>query len=272
MSQRNSNATLYNVITALSLLGTLAVVIALVVVLMSPAPTNDAELTAVAALLIPTREPSATPTETLTPTITRTPLPPTFTPTPTETFTPSPTLTEPPTITPSATITDTPAPTATASVTNTPSATDTPIATPTPEGPTPTFTPSVSPFLFELRDQVTFVRNFANTAQCAWQGVGGQVIGIDGQPFARNLQVRVYNSGFERVVTVGSNSLYGQTGANGVNSGYEAQVSNAINNQLYFVQLETVNGVAVSPTYQVQFPSSCEGNVAIINFLQQRPL
>ncbi len=266
------NATLYNILSILFLIGTALVVIGVSVVFLSPAPvTDEAELTAVAGLLIPTREPTATATETLIPTQTRTPLPATFTQTPTETYTPSPTLTNMPSITPSATITETPAPTATASITNTPSATDTPTATDTPSGPTPTFTPSLSPFLFDLRDNVAFVRNFANTAQCAWQGVGGQVIGIDGQPFARNLQVRVYNNSFERIVPVGSNSLYGQTGSNGVSSGYEVQISTTIDNLLYFVQLETVNGVAVSPTYQLQFPSSCEGNAAIVNFLQQRP-
>lgn len=261
--------TFYNMVTVASLIGTLLVIGVVGVLMLSPAPQpREIELTLLAQSLIPTREPSATPTETLTPTTTSTP---TETLTPTITNTPTETPTQTATIAPSATITDTPAPSLTPSHTPTPANTDTPTPTATSDVPTETFTPTLSPFLFDLRENVVFIRNFANTAQCAWQGVGGQVVGIDGQPFSRNLQVRVFNNTFERVVPVGSNSLYGQIGTNGVNSGYEVQISNAINNQLYFVQLETVNGVAVSPTYQLQFPSTCEGNVAIVNFLQQRP-
>lgn len=263
----------YNILTILALIGTLAVIGGVAAVLLAPPPApSDAELTAVAALIIPTRTPSETPLPSETPTTTRTPLPPTFTNTPTETLTPTVTPTETPTITPSPTITDTPAPTLTATITETPAPTSTETPTATPTGATATFTPSQSPFPFELRGEVLFTKNFANTAQCAWQGVGGQVVGIDGQPFGGNLRVRVYNSSFDRAVNIGTNSLYGSTGANGVNSGYEVQIGNAINNTLYFVQLESQNGTQVSPTFQVQFPASCDGNAVIVNFIQTREL
>ncbi len=252
---------IYNLISLLALVGTLAVIGGVTAVLLAPPPPpSDAELTAVAALIVPTRTPSETPLPSDTPTLTRTPLPPTFTPTPTETLTPTITPSETPTITPSPTITDTPAPTAT------------PSPTPTPTGATATFTPSQSPFPFGLRGEVLFTKNFANTAQCAWQGVGGQVVGLNGQPFTGNLRVRVYNNNFDRTVNIGTNSLYGTTGEGGANSGYELQIANAIDNRLYFVQLETQNGTVVSPTLQIQFPASCDGNVAIVNFIQTRDL
>lgn len=273
MARRSSDG-VYNFITALALLGTVLVIggTAAIVLTTPPREITPAEQTQVAALLLPTITPSFTWTPTLTFTPTRTPLPPTFTPTPTETFTPTPTETPTFTPTPSATITDTPAPTLTPSLTFTPAATDTPTPTHTPTGPTPTFTPSPSPFLFSLRDPVQYVRNFANSAQCAWQGVGGQVIGLNGTPFVGNLLVHVYNNNFSARVPIGSNSLYGSPGPNGENSGWEVRVENNVNSQLYFVQLESQNGIVVSETVQVQFNSSCDGNAAIVTFIQNRPI
>jgi len=269
----SSGAGCYNTITALSLLGTVAVIVGVAVVLLSPPPApSDAQLTAVAALVIPTRTPTLSPTPSETPRPTRTPLPPTFTFTPTETETPSPTPTLTETPTPTPTITDTPAPTFTPSLTFTPAATDTPTPTETPTGATPTFTPSVSPFVFGLREPVRFAPNFANAAACAWQGLGGQVIGLDGQPFNGRLQVRVFNNDLDRTAPVGSNSFYGTTGANGLNTGWEVVVGTGISPQLYFVRLETINGTPVSDLIQVQFPNVCEGNLAILNFVQQRPI
>jgi hypothetical protein len=264
----------YNIISLLALLGTLLVIIgvAVIVLLTPPPPPSPLELTQLAEAIIPTRTPTDTPTATSTPTVTRTPLPPTFTLTPTETFTPEPTATFTPSITPSATITDTPAPTFTPSITPTPAATNTPEPTATPTGPTPTFTPSVSPYLFALRDQVQFVRNFANSAGCAWQGIGGQVINLNGTPFVGNLVVHVYNNNFDRKVPVGSNSFYGTAGPNGETSGWEVQVGNAVDSQLYFVQLESQAGTQVSDTVQVRFAANCDGNAAIVTFLQTRPL
>jgi len=269
----NSGAGCYNTITALALLGTLAVIIGVVVVLLGPPPPpTDAQLTEIAALIVPTRTPTLSPTPVPTQPPTRTPLPPTFTFTPTETPIPTETPTASATVSPTPTITDTPAPTFTPSLTFTPAATDTPSPTETPTGASPTFTPSVSPFVFGLREAVRFAPNFANTALCAWQGVGGQVIGLDGQPFNGRLQVRVFNNQFDRTAAVGSNSFYGTTGANGLNTGWEVVVGTGINPQLYFVRLETVNGTPVSDVIQVQFPNLCEGNLAILNFVQQREI
>lgn len=196
----------------------------------------------------PTNTSTATPTQTLSPTPTNTgTLVPTDTPTPTQT----------PTLPPTATITPT------QSITPTPDVTDTPTLIPTPDGPSPTAPPALP---FTGPAEVQFARNFANTQGCAWQGIGGQVLALGGGSYTNPLQVHVFGGGqdYGRVFT-GTNSAYGA-------SGFEVRVANAINRDVYFVQLESRNGVPVSEQVQVMFPGDCEQNVAIVNFEQVRSL
>lgn len=194
--------------------------------------------------------PTSTPTDTLTPTITLTP-----TVAPTETPIPSAT----------STITDTPGPSETPSNTPTPPETYTSTPSETPSGPTVTFTASPSPFPFDLREQqVIFTQNFANTAGCAWQGIGGQVFDLSGNPL-QGLQIHVFGGDVDRFVQSGANTLYGP-------AGWEQQVSNTINANTYYVELQTAQGTVVSPRVQVLFPSDCARNLALVNFIQTRPL
>ena len=208
------------------------------------------------------------------PTITYTPVPPTWTLTPTKTPTASSTPTASPSVTPSLTITSTPGPSETPSITPTPTesatatVTETFTPTVTPTGPTPTFTPTVSPFPFILRGGVVFTANFANTAGCAWQGVGGQVFGIANEPLL-GYQVRVTGPGLGEggagvIVGTGSNTLYGT-------SGWEVFVSGQTNNNTYFVELISPSGTTVSPAVQVSFPNNCAQNLGLVNFEQTRP-
>lgn len=249
---------IYNFISLIALLGTIAVIVGVAIVLQSPPPGAQEEIAALptAAVL-----PSPTP---ITPTATSTvtPIPPTETPTETPTLTETPQ----PTATPSATITDTPGPTLTPSITPTPSVSPTPLPSATPAGPTLTFTPSTSPYIFEISGGVQFVPNTYNTLGCNWQAIGGQVTGLDGAPFAGQLQVRVFNNFTNEITQTGSNSLFGDT------SGWEVAVDARVNTNLYFVVLETLGGTEVSPRVQIQFPGNCQQNVALINFRQQRPL
>ena len=207
-------------------------------------------------IVLPTLTPSFTPLPTSTPTDTLTP-----------TITPSPTETVPPTITPipSATITQTPTITDTPSHTPTPLATFTPQPTATPTGPTPTREPTVSPFPFTLREnQVILTQNFANAAGCAWQGLGGQVFDLNGNPLASGLQIHVFGGDLDRFVQVGSNTLYGP-------AGWEQPVDTTINTTTYFVELLSAQGTVISDRIQVTFPGDCAQNVAIIYFVQTRP-
>ena len=207
-------------------------------------------------LVLPTLTPSFTPFPSSTPTNTLTP-----------TITPSPSETIPPTVTPipSATITETATITDTPSHTPTPLATFTPQPTATPTGPTPTLPPTVSPFPFTLREnQIILTQNFANAAGCAWQGLGGQVFDLNGNPLASGLQVHIFGGDIDRFVQAGSNTLYGP-------AGWEQPVDTAINTTTYFVELLSAQGTVVSDRIQVTFPGDCAQNVAIINFIQTRP-
>lgn len=98
-----------------------------------------------------------------------------------------------------------------------------------------------------------------------WQGLGGNVVGIDSQPVPldRGYVVHVFNDFIDRSVTIGSNSNYGA-------AGWEVAVDQQPNTQLYFVVLESAIGTEISPRIQVQFPGNCNGNTAIVNFRQQR--
>lgn len=256
---------IYNLISFVALTLTVVIIAYVIYAFVAIDPTEEV-VQLPTAVILPTSTP-ITPSATFTPS--RTPLPPTFTPTPTDTPTPVDTDTPTATITPSPTITDTPAATLTPSITFTPSvsATFTPSITPT--GPTPTFTPSAIPFPFRLREDPTFTTNFANTAGCAWQGVGGQVLKFDGSSYTGSqLVVKAFSPNLaetERTANVGSNTLYGQT------SGWEIALTSSINDNLYYVQLETINGTQVSPTIQIRFPQDCNQNVALLNFIETRP-
>jgi hypothetical protein len=216
-------------------------------------------------------ESAAVPTARVLPTITVTPIPPTATETqiPTETQTPTETVTPLPSSTARPTVTNTPTPLPSATVTETPTITPTldvtftPTVIPSPTGPSPTAPPALP---FAGPPQVQFTRNFANTAGCAWQGIGGQVLALGGGQFTTPLQVHVYSTGqdFPRVFT-GSNSAYGA-------SGFEVRVANAITTETFYVQLESRSNIPVSPPVQVDFPGDCEQNVALINFEQVRSL
>ncbi len=249
------NARIFNIISILFLVLSVVVIVLVVRALLGPAATQRQTAAAPTIAVLPT----LTPTNTLTATF-----PPTATETPTNTLTP--TSTEPPTATiaPTSTITDTPGPTETPSNTPTPPDTATPELSPTPEGPTVTPEPTLSPFLFDMRDgQVIFTSNFANSAGCAWQGIGGQVFDLNGAPLT-GLRIHLYDSsGFDRRVESGSNTLYGL-------GGWEQPVDNKINAQTYFVELESAGGTVVSPRITVSFPSDCTKNLALINFIQVR--
>lgn len=249
---------IYNIISLVFLILTVLVLVFVITTLASPPPDDDGtDVGAVATLVVlPSFTPTPTPTITSTPTIT--PIP-TFTPT----FTTTPSATN--TLAPTPTITDTPGPTLTPSDTPTPSAEPTITATPTPTGPTPTRTATLNPFLFDVVGEVFIGPNQGNTAGCAWQGVGGSVLDLNGAEIASQYQVRVLGNGLDRSVLTGTNSAYGTV------SGWEIALNNTIAPQTVFVRLETIAGTQVSREVQVDFVGACEANAAIIRFQQTRP-
>ena len=250
--------TIYNVISLVFLFLTILTVVFVIMRLAGPVAEKPVVSAALpTAITLPTLTPSAIPT---------TGLPPTFTFTPTDTLTPTNTLPPtdiPPSVTVSPTITDTPAPTETPADTATPSVSPTLAPTETATGPTPTLAPTLNPYLYELRQgQVIFTQNFANTAACAWEGLGGQVFNTEGTPL-NGLKIHVFGTNFDRTVDSGSNSLYGP-------GGWEVPVDNKISAQTYYVELLSPGGTVVSARIQVTFPSDCARNVALVNFIQTR--
>lgn len=266
------SARVYNFISLFFLL--LAFVVLLVVFVQmarpaAPRPTPVVNIPTVAAL--PTVTPTDTPTITALPSWTFTPTStetatntgePTLTPSntysPTFTFTQTFTASNTFTAVPSLTITQTITPSLTLDVTNTDTLTPTRDFTAQPTEPPP------SPFPFDLKDgQVIFTSNFANTAGCAWMGIGGQVFDINDQPLTQ-IRVHVFGSGIDTYAVSGSNTLYGI-------SGWEIAVSNVVTSASYLVELQTSQGTIISPQVPVTFVPECGRNLALVNFKQLRP-
>lgn len=206
-------------------------------------------------LLLPTDTPTTIPSATLTP------LPATFT----LTFTPTTTATKTLTATATTTVTQTIAASATITSTTLPSTTPTPTQSATPTlPPIGTLPPTPSPYLFAPQQDLTFIAN-ANTS-CAWQGIAGQVLDVNGNAYPTPLQIRVTGAGLQNSLNAmsGSNTIYGP-------GGYEVQVANGINTSTYFVELYTNSNTKVSETIAVAFSGACEGNLAQLTFQQTRP-
>ncbi|MFO7536656.1 MAG: hypothetical protein R6X32_01195 [Chloroflexota bacterium] len=188
-------------------------------------------------------------------------LQPTWTPrvqTALDTATPLPTITVGPTAMPTEPPflpTRTPTPTAT----NTP----TPTPTDTPEGPPPTITPTRSQFLFTRSDiSPTYIGNYANQAGCQWLGVAGEVLDINRNPVpVGRYRVHVWGSGIDQRPVVGGADSYGT-------SGWEQFLGTTPEIRNYNIQLETVNGTAVSQVYNVQTRAACDENLVIFSFVQ----
>ncbi|MEZ4669168.1 MAG: hypothetical protein R3E39_14770 [Anaerolineae bacterium] len=252
---RDGNTTTYNVISLIFLVLTVLTVIFVIVRIQGPEavqPTVEAAVPT--AFILPSVTPTSSPTSTQVPT---------FTFTPTDTLSPTPSLSPTASMTVSPTITETATATETPPATNTPENSPTPTPTETPTGPTPTHPPTLSPYLYDLRQgQVIFTQNFANAAGCAWQGIGGQVFDINGSPL-NGLKIHVFNTAFDRVVDSGTNSLYGP-------GGWEVPLDNKISPTTYFVELLSPAGTVISPRVTVIFPSDCARNVGLVNFIQTR--
>lgn len=193
------------------------------------------------------------------PTATATPLQPTWTPIPPlPTSTTRPTNTARPTLTPSIVPTF---PTRTPTATITPTPTNTP--TITPPGPSPTASPTLSQYPFTKSETSPFyLQNYANDAGCGWMGVAGEVLDLNRNPVpVGSYQVHVWGNGIDARLQVGSAPDYSP-------SGWEQFLFNSPVIRDYSVQLESVNGTAVSQAYRVQTRASCNQNLVRFDFVQ----
>ena len=260
--QSSGRFNIFNILTAVLVVAALCVVGLLLFVILTPDNfiTNlsgeesvQPTPTLVATLAVP---PTLTPTPIPTDTPAVVSLPPTNTPEPVQdTPTPVPINTLRPTLTPSPSATFPPP-------TPTKTPTPTPTDTPTP-GPSPTVTSTRSAFPF-TKDDVSpqYLQNFANAAGCNWMGIGGTVLDLNGSPVPNDeFQVHIWDSGIDSRVPVGGAPAYGP-------SGYEQFLFDAPRIQENNVQLETINGTAVSQVYRVQTRASCNQNLIIMDFVQ----
>lgn len=152
---------------------------------------------------------------------------------------------------------------------------------PTPVPPPPGFTPAspiatvtapapdLPPLMaFGLQDnRVTFTAQFTHPdLGCNWQGFGGQVFGMQGEPLI-GFTIRVEgvtDPTFFYEVVSGDQTVYGP-------SGWEVQVAPGINTHVFRVTVYQ-NGRRVSDPRQIGFPADCTRNLGVLNFVQLTPL
>jgi hypothetical protein len=156
--------------------------------------------------------------------------------------------------------TDANVPTSTPAViaTNTPRPTV--LATATGLTPLPGATNTVTVFPFTLQDEaVTYTQN-PNDQECEWLSIAGQVFDLNGDPLP-GLPVQVTGEDFEQIEFTGTALQFGP-------SGYEVQVNTTPIEAEFVVRLLNTTGQQLSDPIVVRTLSSCERNVAVVNFVQ----
>lgn len=207
-------------------------------------------------ILFPSATFTATATVTFTPSITPTPtdLPPSPTPsnTPTATMTPSATPTV--TLTPTSVLpnlpTSTPAP---------PTSIPIQITAP-PDGPVPITPDAAATYPFSAAEPL-YQPNL-NPSGCEWLSIAGSVTGLMGEPLL-NLTVEVASDQFSEVRFTGTALEFGQ-------SGFEVNVGNRPRQDVFTVRILDISGEQISETAFVNTENSCDSNVAIVRFVQNR--
>jgi hypothetical protein len=159
---------------------------------------------------------------------------------------PTPAPTGEPSSTPNLIVTDTPRPTV--------------VATATGLTPLPGATNTVTVFPFTLQDEaVTYTQN-PNEEGCAWLSIAGQVFDLNGDPLP-GLPVQVTGEDFEQIEFTGTALQFGP-------SGYEVLVNTTPIEAEFVVRLLNTTGQQLSDPIVVRTLSSCERNVAVVNFVQ----
>lgn len=123
-------------------------------------------------------------------------------------------------------------------------------------------TPSILPFTLQ-DDAVTFIPN-TNGEGCAWQSIAGEVRGLQGQALTGLfVSVTADEFDFENLQRTGSEPRFGT-------SGYEVVLGQTPLEAEYVVRLLNTTGVPLSEPIIVRTLPSCDRNVAVLNFIQNR--
>lgn len=100
-----------------------------------------------------------------------------------------------------------------------------------------------------------------NGQGCEWQSIAGSINGLDGAPLSGySVRIRGGNGLDERVFS-GVTQTFGE-------GGYELFISAVPQAADYTVQLLTAQGAPLSNEVTISTRADCEGNVAIVNFVQ----
>jgi hypothetical protein len=135
------------------------------------------------------------------------------------------------------------------------------VFTPPPPGNVSEYTRSPFPFTI-FGDAVQYVLN-PNDQGCRWASIAGSVTNLDGVALA-GLAVRVVGEGIDEIRFTGTALTYGP-------GGFEIFLNGAPLRGQYVVQLLSQTGSPISDEFTVETSSSCEENVAIVNFVQNHP-
>ncbi len=166
--------------------------------------------------------------------------------------------------------TSTPEPTIIASATAT--FTLTPTLTPTATATQRVFTPDVNaqhPFAVEGRPVAFASTTFRADSGCAWQGVAGRVVDLQGRPVTGYYVKLVGIYGDEDIdmttLTGGAEAIYGEGGYEFFLGSQPRETSGELRLQLF-----DANQLPVSATVLVDTFITCEKNLILINFKQVR--
>ncbi|MBZ0287620.1 MAG: hypothetical protein K8I30_08390, partial [Anaerolineae bacterium] len=151
-----------------------------------------------------------------------------------------------------------------------PPATDTPIPT---VGPTATFTPipvealpTTEPSLFPFvaaNGGAVYVPN-GNDQGCDWASIAGSVTDLVSAPLD-GFGVHITGANLDETVFTGSTQTFGP-------GGFELFLNGAPQVETFGIQLLSPAGVPLSEVYTITTRATCEENVAVVSFLQTRPI
>lgn len=130
--------------------------------------------------------------------------------------------------------------------------------------PTLTPAPTLPPKPYALQPgAVILLPAFTHAeAGCTWMGVGGQVIGSDGQP-VKNLVISI--SGLQNGAPAEWMGYTGAAMAYGP-GGFEIQLGSQVSAGLYTIQLFDLNGKVLSEPFHFNTSADCQQNLALVNF------
>ena len=107
-----------------------------------------------------------------------------------------------------------------------------------------------------------YLQNYANGAGCDWLGAAGEVLDYNHRPVLNNsYRVHIWGSGIDEYANVGGAPAYSP-------SGWEQVLFDSPVVRDYQLQLETMDGTAVSPIYAIQTRAACNQNLLRFDFVQ----